>query len=499
MDYERIASDALLEIVSERRQDFLHGMYDRARSAVVAAAAGEAYRVPAHQRDYPSARRLAELVADHGVDVFVDGGGDFWIPLAHPYSRLVREVLEPQRYPEIRPGPGKDILRPYDIATWTLPLMMGVSVEKAVLPAGQVARMRKIVAPLLRPEAARPAATAAVRGTGAYAVSAQGPEAARVVTAALRGPGRVWRLGKTDTLTSAGHGALWPAGTFILDARAATAAALVATEIGVVLTPVAAVPAGAPVLHAPRVGIYKPWAASTDEGWTRFVLERYGFAPRTLDNAAIRAGKLRQGFDAIIIPAIAKDIIATGRPKRDDDEMSYHVGLPPEYSGGLDKEGARALRDFVEAGGTLIAFGVGCDYVIGELPIPVRNVLARVKKDEFNVPGSLLRVLVTAEHPITWGLPRDLAVFQDAAVAFETVPAGPELQRWVLGVYPDHEADVLRSGFIAGAGRLLGKSAAVALTFGKGKLVLFGFRPQNRGQTSLTFPLVWNALYWSAE
>jgi len=37
----------------------------------------------------------------------------------------------------------------------------------------------------------------------------------------------------------------------------------------------------------------------------------------------------------------------------------------------------------------------------------------------------------------------------------------------------------------------------VALTYGKGKVVLLGFRAQHRAQTPGTFPFVFNALYWS--
>lgn len=62
--------------------------------------------------------------------------------------------------------------------------------------------------------------------------------------------------------------------------------------------------------------------------------------------------------------------------------------LPPETRGALEKEGAQALRTFVENGGTLIAFNTGCDYVIDNFNIPVRNVLAKATPADFSVPGS---------------------------------------------------------------------------------------------------------------
>jgi hypothetical protein len=289
---------------------------------------------------------------------------------------------------------------------------------------------------------------------------------------------------------------VWPAGTAFFDAAAAQTAAAKA-EPGISWTAVDAIPTEAHTLTAPRVGLYKPWLASMDEGWTRFVLEQYGFAPKTLDNKRIKAGKLHASFDVIVLPDVAKEVIASGKPKREPDQMQYWVELPPEYAGGLDKEGADALRAFVEAGGTLVAMSGATEYVVDEFKVPVRNALAGAKPDEFASPGSLLRVAVAPDHPVTWGLPPELAVFQDKPLAFETALPGAEIERWVLATYPGAAQDVLLSGWMRGENRLARRAAAVALTYGKGKLVLLGFRPQHRAQTPVTFPFLFNALYWS--
>ena len=134
--------------------------------------------------------------------------------------------------------------------------------------------------------------------------------------------------------------------------------------------------------------------------------------------------------------------------------------------------------------------------MLDEFNVPVRNALARVKADEFGCPGTLLRVHVS-EHPVTYGLQETLPVFQDKPLAFETTLPGSELQRWVLAAYPSDPRDILLSGWIRGEDRLTRRAAAVALTYGKGKLVLLGFRPQHRAQTPATFPLLFNALYWA--
>jgi hypothetical protein len=398
-----------------------------------------------------------------------------YVPLAQPYGRFVNELLTPQRYPETKLVPGKDIVRPYDVSAWTLPLMMGVTVERLSLPAALAPW--KAVAPSLPLDGA------------AFALAPGSPETARLVNAGLRG-GTV-RIARAAASVS---GRQWPAGTVFLDGAAAKAAAAKASP-GQSWTAVSSVPAAVEPLRTPRVGLYKPWMASMDEGWTRFVLEQYGFEPKTLDNKTVRAGGLNAAFDAIVLPDVPKEVIATGKPKRDEGAMRYFPELPPEYAGGLEKEGAAALKNFVEKGGTLVALSSSTDYLIDELTLPVRNALGRAS--DFAVAGSLLRIEVAADHPVTYGLPPEVAVFQDEALAFDTLLPGPEMERRVLAVYPAAHQDVLLSGWIRGPEAITRKAAAVALTYGKGKVVLLGFRAQHRAQTPGTYPFLFNALYWS--
>lgn len=476
MDYERIASDALLEYCATHRQDVLSNMLARARDAIAAAAPGEAYRIPMVQRDPATARALAALLVEHGVEVKADSSGDAWVPLAQPYGRFVREMLEPQRFPEVKLVPGKDIVAPYDVTAWSLPLSMGVTVEKGALPQG------------LRPWGAVGPVEAPPAGTVAFALGPSSPERWKVVAEARKG-GAVSFLPKAE--------GPFPAGAVFLDAAAAQAAARVAADLGLDLAPLVALPKGATKLGAPRVGLYKPWLASMDEGWTRFLLERYGFAPVTLDNAAIRAAKLVAKFDVIVLPDVDREVLASGTPKREEGEMRYFPEPRPEYAGGLGKEGAAALREFVEGGGTIVALSSSSEYLIDELQLPVRNVLSRVKPDEFLCPGSLVRIEVDPTHPVTFGLPATTPAFLNEPLAFQTAMPGAEMTRRVLASYPSEARDVLVSGWIRGQEKLVRNAAAVALTYGKGKIVLLGFRAQHRAQTNATFPFLFNALAWS--
>jgi hypothetical protein len=253
-------------------------------------------------------------------------------------------------------------------------------------------------------------------------------------------------------------------------------------------------------LKAPRVGLLKPWAVSMDEGWTRWILEQYGFAPRTLEPKAVQAGRLRETFDAIVLPDVAKAMLLEGRPRPEGEGARRFVEeQPPEYSGGLGKEGLKALRDFVDQGGTVIALSASSELLIDEWSLPVRNTLSGGRPgEEFSCPGSILHMHFNATHPAAYGLPAEGYGFMDGRLAFQTLPATPQNRRAVIATYPDDARDILASGWIKGADRLERKSAAVSLELGKGKVVLFGFRVQHRAQTEDTFKLLFNALYWSS-
>lgn len=64
----------------------------------------------------------------------------------------------------------------------------------------------------------------------------------------------------------------------------------------------------------------------------------------------------------------------------------------------------------------------------------------------------------------------------------------------VIARYPSDPKQILLSGWALGQDKIAGKAALVEVTMGKGKIILFGFRPQYRGQSLATFPLLFNAI-----
>jgi hypothetical protein len=235
----------------------------------------------------------------------------------------------------------------------------------------------------------------------------------------------------------------------------------------------------------PRLALYKSHVPAIDEGWTRQLLENHGLKYSSLEDQEIHAGNLRAKFDVIVIPDQSPRATFKG----------YSSGsMPPALTGGLGLEGSRALREFVEKGGTLICLNRASDFAIEQLKLPVRDITEGLKRTEFYVPGSILRTELDTSHPIAPSKvnPDSIAWVEESPV-FELSEAKEVARVRVIARYPA-TSDPLLSGWLLGGERIKGKAALVEVTLGKGRIYLFGFRPQYRGQSLATYPLFFNAI-----
>jgi hypothetical protein len=482
MDYELLVSDAALETMSKYRRELMRGVASMATEAMHSADPSEFWRIPlSDQRDPVVASRLAALMLEHGAEVRLSNDGkSFLLPTSQPYGRFVEEMLGIQRYPEVHLAPNSGILEPYDVAAWSLPLMMGVKAEKIKLSSAEQ-QSSKIIKAASWPESG-------LTGKGSYYSIADHQNNAFALINAMQKAGAQVFLqrnpGQQPQLIFAAHAQL----------------AANAEKLHLALSALPDLPKGAVPLKAVRVGLYKPYVASIDEGWTRFVLEQYGFDIKSIENKQMRASNLNAAFDVVILPDTSRDILVDGRTSRE----GYSEELPPEYTGGIGKEGVRALKDFVDKGGTLITLAHSSELIFGEdFNLPVRNAVSgatgrgAASTAEFNIPGSLLRVYVDTQNPVGYGMPKEIAAFVDAPLAFQTSVPDTDTQRSVIAWYPDDAKDILISGYEHGADRLERKAAAVSFTRGKGKIVMFGFRVQHRAQTEGTFQMLFNAIEWA--
>ena len=236
----------------------------------------------------------------------------------------------------------------------------------------------------------------------------------------------------------------------------------------------------------PLRALYKSHVPSIDEGWTRWVLEYQSKCLNylSLTDAEARAEKLRARYDTIIIPDQSPRAILEG----------YRKGaMPEEYTGGLGAEGVKSLREFVEQGGTLVCLNRASDFAIEQFKLPVRDITAGLKRTEFYVPGSILRVELDTSHPLTRGMPKESIAWAEESPVFELSDEKEAARVRVIARYPA-TSDPLLSGWLLGGERIRGKAALVEVTLGKGRIYLFGFRPQYRGQSLATYPLFFNAI-----
>jgi hypothetical protein len=217
-----------------------------------------------------------------------------------------------------------------------------------------------------------------------------------------------------------------------------------------------------------------------DEGWTRWILEQFEFPYTSLTDRDIQAGRLHEKYDAIALPDALPRTMEAG---------AAAGTMPPEFLGGLGDSGAVALREFVAAGGTILAFNRASLYAIDRLGAAARNVLAGISNRDFYAPGSLFTGLVEAGHPLGLGLPVQTAVWFESGPAFELTGSG------AVAVVRYPSTNVLASGWLLGEKLLQDRVAVVDSASGKGHIILFGIRPQYRAQSHATFKLVFNAFF----
>jgi hypothetical protein len=231
-----------------------------------------------------------------------------------------------------------------------------------------------------------------------------------------------------------------------------------------------------------RLALYKSWTGSMDEGWTRYVFDTFNVPFHSLLDKEVRAGDLRAKHDVIVLPSMRLREIVEGRSKET---------APREFTGGLTEAGVDNLRRFVEEGGTLVCFDAAAELAVKRFKLPLRNVLENVKTSEFYGPGSILRLEVDTAHPLARGFGRNVDAYFINSSAYELTDGANDRVR-VVARYA--ERDVLRSGWLLGEKLIAGKVALAEVTLGRGRVVLFAFRPQHRAQTWGTFPFIWNAI-----
>jgi hypothetical protein len=512
VDYMEIGSLATIEFASKYKDSLLMNRYRAGRDQIAAGStkAPYAYVVPQQQRDPVAAVELLRRLAFGGVRVsqltdaaIIDGtsypAGTWIVPTDQEFAAMAREVLDVQRYPDLRQYPGGPPERPYDAAGWTLPMQMGLEVVAAAAPLTADARAKmKLLGPMpdvkVKPS---PYAGAAQDAAPFDSVPGSGFDTEASSAAILPPAGRLTGSGAALSLDPAqnnsyraineawkqGASLQFANGRYVVSGLSAAQQNDLVKSLALAAEKTSA--SGAPV-KKPRIGLFRPWSGSMDEGWTRWVLEQYGFeyvALRPADFKSPLTGKV----DVVILADDARlpvEGAAGGRGGRGGGQVR------PEYADRLSAADLGSFEQFIRGGGTVVCLNSASTFAIQQFKLPVRNVVQGLRTDEFFLHGTIVGVTVDSASQIMAGMPGTSAVFADSSPVFETLDG---FKGTVLAKYQESGSPLL-SGYLIGEKYMNGKAAALDVQLDSGHVVLLGFRPEWRGQPFGTFKIIFNAL-----
>ncbi len=507
VEYEISSTSSIIKTASLYREDILRFRNRMCREQVEKGwnEPPYYYLMPLDQHDPGELVNLVNLMREQGVkvytleeDLLLDGrlhkAGDVVIPLAQSFRAFIKEVMETQEFPERHYTPGGELIKPYDITSWSLPLQRNVTsreintrseeLEGKLSPVSGTYDLSEEVGNLAH----------------AMVLPVNANESFRAAFLAIEQGLKVERL-KGDLPL---RGKQYNKGSFIVFQDPKNKEAWEAILESLPFTPGTISDKraiyGEPV-EMPRIALVETYLHDMDAGWTRYLFDTYHIPFKVLHPDQFEETDLAEDFDVVIFPDTDKSVLMTGKYKLGD---SYYLGnYHPDYVKGMDKEGMENLMTFSDRGGIIIAWGRSTGLFEGTLKIkgkdteeefqlPFRDAAPKLVKDGLYVPGSLLKVNILKDHPLTLGMPEQVGAFSRGRPVFRTSLPMFDMDRRVIGTYP--EKDVLMSGYIA-KDELIGNSAAMIwLQKGKGQFVFYGFGPQFRASTQGTFKLLFNAL-----
>jgi hypothetical protein len=380
-------------------------------------------------------------------------------------------MVEKQTYPEVRRAPNAPAEAPYDVSAWSLGMQFGVNTAFAATPLPQNLKLDKL-------DATPALALASQKTSTGYRFAYNGPSSATVLNRLLKsGAAASFCRSKdsNDAYVAANANAdQWKKATAGFDVKQENTRAAACD--------------GAIALKMPRVALYQTYMADADEGWTRWVLEHYELPYTAIHNADVKAGNLRQKYDAVILPDQQERAMLNGYDFKT---------IVPEYRGGIGEQGWAALRDFLDHGGTIVALGEASELLIDRLPLPVKDLKHGLNREQHFAPGTIVNLQVDASNPLAYGAAPETYGFYINSPFFDLTNGFSSQKVSIIARYPNNEVNA--SGWLRGEDYMRGRAAVVSIDMNPGRVVLFGIRPQHRAQTHATMPLLFDSLYWSVE
>ena len=493
VEQQKISAWGLLDMAARNKDTILRNAYLKAKRQTALGASGTptAYLIRPDQHDPLTVLTTINKLLVQGIDIqkaiqafTVNGSnypaGTYCIPLNQPKMGVIKTLLGRTLYPDDAwtRQPDGTPQRPYDTTTDTMAEFMGVNVVP--VQGSAEGSFQAVTEPELL--------TGEVIGTSkvGYLFDGRLNDSFKVLNRLFDQDVEVTRLHETVSVRDD----KFPAGAFVASAGSEELLAEIAQDSGVTFYALEGeLETKQGEIRRARIGMYQRyWGGNMDEGWTRLVLEQYGFPYQTVRDEEIKAGNLNKRIDVLILPDDSTDMIIGDKA---EDRLRENPA-PPEYRSGIGEEGIEAIKEFVESGGTLVALNQACNFAIEKLDLPVQNVLAGKSAKEFFCPGSTLHADIDTAHLLTYGMPDEALIFFWSGPTFRVQPSFSNEKCEILVQYP--ERDILQSGWLVGEDQIARTAGMISAGYGEGSVVLFGFRPQHRAQTHGTFKLFFNAL-----
>ncbi len=463
------------------------------------------YLLPHDQHDQGELIALLKLMERHGIQLYqMDSDavmqglhvsqGDFIIPLAQPYRAFIKEVMESQDFPVRRYTPGGEMIRPYDITSWSLPLHRGLKSHEINVPYGnEDIQYSHINADALHVSRGLP-------GDVTHLLfPATENHSYKAAFSTLGEAFEVKRL--TEELQWQGN--RYPKGSFIIPVNRSNRAFLESLLDDLYIHPlyltekpdVATTP-----VEMPRIALCETNFHDMDAGWTRWLFDSYGIQYTVLNPADFKEAGLGDQFDVIVFPDATRDQIIHGHTTRGGEV--YIPFYNPEYIKGMGTEGWQNVLTFMAEGGHIVSWARSTELFFGlmnpgeeeeNFRFPVQNVSSRLTNNGFYSPGSLLKLHLLEDHPLTLGMQHQIGVFHRNSPVFATSIPNFGMDRRVIGKFPE-DKDLLLSGYSENEELLERHPAIVWLERGEGQAVLFSFAPNFRGSTPVSGKLIFNSL-----
>lgn len=504
VQYELESTYSMLKTSSLHKEDILRFRNEQCKKQVRLGRTQPPYYYlfPTNQHDPGELVHLVRLLKEHGVRVYqlmsnleVDHKlykkGAIVVPLAQPYRPFIKEVLEKQIFPVRRYTPDGEIIKPYDITSWSLPLHRGVTSYEIT------ERIQILEDNIVELPADFSIKNPLVSRTNLALYPAAWNESFKAAFSALSQGFQVERLMEPTADEQAGKG------SFLISAPPSRLALL---ENELTVTPI--YPEQKPQvsmerLQMPRIGLVETWFHDMDAGWTRYLFDSYKVTYTVLRPEDFSKRAVVGEFDVIIFPDVDKNVLLEGKYKSSDGTYSI-PSYPPEYTKGMGKEGLQKLLKFLDGGGTILAWGRSTELLMGPQTIersetdkemfqlPVSDISKEIISGGLYCPGSLLKVNLTGDHPLTYGMGESVGVFYRGGPLFKTRIPDFDMDRRVIARFP--ERDILMSGYCEKVEKLADQTVMVWLRKGQGQAVFYGFNPQFRASTQACFKLLFNGI-----